>query len=222
MGLLERGQLSKLEVSWLGRVPYADASKLQTTIHAKRVAGDVGDTLLLLEHPHTYTVGRRGTREEILWDAATLRERGVVVTETDRGGRVTYHGPGQLVGYPIVALGDGADLVAYLRRLEDVIIATLRAHGVEGARDEGNTGVWVGDAKIAAIGVRVTRGVAKHGFAINVRPDLSYFGGIVPCGIFDRGVTSIERETDSAPDVEEVARSCADAFASVFAPGVPA
>ena len=200
----------------LGTVAYDEASALQTRLHAQRVSGEIDDTLVLLEHPHVYTIGRRGTADDVLWDAGMLRARGVDVVEADRGGMVTYHGPGQLVGYPIVDLGPGADLVAYLRKLEDAIITTLREFGLDGGRDPANTGVWVRGAKIAAIGVRVTRNVTKHGFALNVSTDLSYFAGIVPCGITDRGVTSMDLELGSMPSVDDVAEGFEAAFAGVF------
>ena len=189
---------------------------MQTQLHADRVDGRIGDTFVLLEHPHVYTIGRRGTADDVLWDVETLRARGVEVVETDRGGMVTYHGPGQLVGYPIVDLGPGADLVGYLRELEEAVMATLSVYGLEGERDEINTGVWVRRAKIAAIGVRVTRNVTKHGFALNVSTDLSYFAGIVPCGITDRGVTSMALELREAPPMHDVASAFEHAFANVF------
>jgi lipoate-protein ligase B len=205
-----------LTVLRLGCVPYREASDMQTRLHADRVDGRVGDTLVLLEHPHVYTIGRRGTAEDVLWDVEMLRARGVEVIETDRGGMVTYHGPGQLVGYPIVDLGPGADLVAYLRRLEEALIATLRIYDLEGARDPINTGVWVSRAKVAAIGVRVTRNATKHGFALNVSTDLEYFAGIVPCGITDRGVTSMEVELGATPALDDVASTFERCFADVF------
>lgn len=212
MGLLARA-VNELHVSRLGTVPYAEALALQTELHERRVLGEIPDTLVLLEHPHVYTIGRRGSASDVLWDAATLRRRGVEVVEADRGGQVTYHGPGQLVGYPIIDLGPGADLVGYVRRLEDVLIETLSRFGLEAGRDEGNTGVWIGGAKVAAIGVRVTRSVTKHGFALNVSPDLSYFAGIVPCGIFDKGVTSMAVELGEAPPIDVVADTVAEVFA---------
>ena len=215
MGLLARTVGTKLDVQRLGTVPYGDAWVLQTALHERRCRGDIGDTLLLLEHPHVYTIGRRGSATDVLWDAETLRSRGVDVVETDRGGQVTYHGPGQLVGYPIVDLGPRNDLVGHVRKLEDVLIGTLGHFGLKAARDEGNTGVWVAGAKIAAIGVRVTRGVTKHGFALNVAPDLRYFAGIVPCGIFDKGVTSMAHEMDEAPSIDRVADVVAAACAEV-------
>lgn len=208
--------MKELTASWLGTVPYGEAFELQSRLHARRAEGLIPDTLLLLEHPHVYTIGRRGSADDVLWDTEMLRGRGVEVVETDRGGMVTYHGPGQLVGYPIIGLGAGADLVRYLRRLEESIVATLGAFGVEAGCDPQNTGVWVGRAKIAAIGVRVTRGVTKHGFALNVSTDLSYFSGIVPCGITDRGVTSLAIEVGSAPPVRALAESFEREFARVF------
>ena len=143
--------------------------------------------------------------------------RGVQVVEADRGGQVTYHGPGQLVGYPIIDLGPGADLVKYVRRLEDVMIGTRSALRHRRAdRNVCNSGVWVGDAKIGAIGVRVARNVTKHGFALNVAPDLSYFDGIIPCGLTDKGVTSMASELGRRPPIGEVAVIVAHEFARVF------
>jgi lipoate-protein ligase B len=211
VGLLARA-VTELQVSHLGTVAYADAWALQTDLHERRARGEIPDTLLLLEHPHVYTIGRRGSRDDVLWDDETLQHRSVDVVETDRGGQVTYHGPGQLVGYPIIDLGPGADLVGYVRRLEDVLIETLSRFGLTAHRDPANTGVWVRDAKIAAIGVRVTRSVTKHGFALNVSPDLSYFAGIVPCGIFDKGVTSMAVELGEAPPIDVVADTVAEVF----------
>jgi lipoyl(octanoyl) transferase len=215
VGLLAR-DLSVLQTSRPGTVPYADAWTLQTELHERRARGEIPDTLLLLEHPHVYTIGRRGERDDVLWNEASLRLRGVEVVETDRGGQVTYHGPGQLVGYPIIDLGPGADLVGYVRRLEDVLIGALERFAITAERDIGNTGVWVNDGKIAAIGVRVTRGVTKHGFAINVSTDLSYFAGIVPCGITDKGVTSIAQEIGAEPSMPDVIETIDDEFRRVF------
>lgn len=216
MGLLTRG----LDLRQPGVVTYSDALELQSTLHAQRVADEIDDTLVLLEHPHVYTIGRRGTDTDVLWDAETLSARGVDVIATDRGGQVTYHGPGQLVGYPIIDLGPGADLVRYVRRLEDVMVGALARFGIAAAGDDANTGVWVGDgpvkAKIGAIGVRVTRNVTKHGFALNVAPDLSYFAGIVPCGITDKGVTSMASQLGRVPPIGEVALIVAHEFSRVF------
>jgi lipoyl(octanoyl) transferase len=212
VGLLTRS----LDVRRLGVVGYDEALALQTELHAQRVDGEIDDTLLLLEHPHVYTIGRRGSRSEVLLDADALGSRGVQVVEADRGGQVTYHGPGQLVGYPIIDLGPGADLVKYVRRLEDVMIGTAARFGVRADRNVCNSGVWVGEAKLGAIGVRVARNVTKHGFALNVAPDLSYFDGIIACGLSDKGVTSMASELGRKPPVGEVAVIVAHEFAKVF------
>ena len=194
-----------LNTTWLGRVPYAPTFALQQSLAQRRGAGDVDDTLLLLEHDAVYTLGRRATDAEVLLDERALEARGIAVEHTDRGGRVTYHGPGQLVGYPIIDIGLNADLVAYVRSIERALIAVAATYGIAAGTVEGLTGVWVGDAKLAAIGVHIARGITTHGFAINVSTDLSAFNGIVPCGIVDRGVTSIEALSGMAPPVEEVA-----------------
>lgn len=203
-----------LDATWLGRVAYAPAFALQQELAERRTTGTIGDTLLLLEHEAVYTLGRRATEAEVLLDEVALAARGIGVEHTDRGGRVTYHGPGQLVGYPIVDIGLNADLVAYVRSLERALIATAATYGIAAGTVEGLTGVWVGDAKLAAIGVHVSRGVTTHGFAINVTTDLDAFNGIIPCGIVDRGVTSIAALTGRAPSVEEVARRAAAALAT--------
>lgn len=192
---------------------YAPAFELQQSLAGCRAAHEIGDTLLLLEHEPVYTLGRRATEAEVLLDGTTLRQRGIEVAHTDRGGRVTYHGPGQLVGYPIVDLGLTADLVGYVRSLERALISVCAQYGIEAGTVEGLTGVWVGNDKIAAIGVHVSRGITTHGFAINVSTDLSAFNGIIPCGIVDRGVTSIEALTGRAVPLEEIARDAAEALA---------
>ncbi len=212
MGLQPRD----LVVSKPGLVGYANALQLQTELHEQRSNGAIADTLVLLEHSHVFTIGRRGSRADVLWDDDVLNARSVEVVEADRGGQVTYHGPGQIVGYPIVDLGLGADLVAYVRRLEDVLIRTLARFGLSGERDEGNTGVWIGSSKIAAIGVRVTRGVTKHGFALNVCPDLSYFAGIIPCGITDKGVTSMALHLSAQPPIDDAYKALEQEFVTVF------
>ena len=166
-----------------GLVPYAEAWELQRSLHARRVAGEVEDTCLLLEHPSVYTAGRR-TED---WE-----RKDVDAIDVDRGGKITWHGPGQLVGYPIVSLEPVVDVVAYVRRIEDALIGACAELGVTAGRVEGRSGVWVGgSAKVAAIGIRVARGVTMHGFALNCDPDLTAFDAIVPCGIADAGVTSL-------------------------------
>ena len=159
------------------------------------VNGELPALLLLLQHPHVYTLGRRGAETDILASPDTIHELGADVHHTDRGGEVTYHGPGQLVGYPIIDLrAAGLGPLAYVRALERVIVSTLAELGIHATSEDRPTGVWVNDAKIAAIGVRVSRGVTMHGFALNVSPDLSYFGHIVPCGMPGASVTSIAEQ----------------------------
>jgi lipoyl(octanoyl) transferase len=181
-----------LAVVRLGTIGYRAAWDLQRRLVTERQAGHGQDTLLLLEHPRVYTLGRRADRSHVLLDDAELARRGIEVVEVDRGGDVTYHGPGQLVGYPILRLAGTRVVVDYVRALEEVLLRTLAAFDVTGERSPGYTGVWVGDAKVAAIGVRVASGgVSSHGFALNVTSDLDDFAGIVPCGIADRGVCSL-------------------------------
>lgn len=198
---------------FLGRIDYDAAFALQRELAARRAAGSVQDLLLLLEHDAVYTLGRRAEDTEILLDGDALAARGIQVARSDRGGRVTYHGPGQLVGYPIVDLGTSNDLVGYVRALERALIDVAAVYGIEGSRVEGATGVWVGDTKLAAIGVHVSAGITTHGFAINVTTDLDAFNGIVPCGIVDKGVTSIQALTGQAPSVHEVAEVAAERVA---------
>jgi lipoyl(octanoyl) transferase len=180
-----------LAVVRAGTVPYLTAWDWQRSLVERRQRGEGRDVVLLLEHPRVYTLGKRADRSNVLLDDATLAERGIDVVEVDRGGDVTYHGPGQLVGYPILRL-QGTPVVDYVRALEELLIRTLASFGITGGRSPGYTGVWVGDAKVAAIGVRVAAGgVTSHGFALNVTSDLDDFAGIVPCGITDRGVCSL-------------------------------
>lgn len=191
--------MTDLLVRRLGVVPYEQAWELQRTLHAEVVRGDAPDTLLLLEHESVFTAGRRTQPEDRPLD-------GSPVIDVDRGGRITWHGPGQLVGYPIMHLPEPMDVVGYVRRLEELLIATCDDFGVEGQRVAGRSGVWVPGTpqrKIAAIGVRVARGVTMHGFALNVNCDLSAYDRIVPCGIPDAGVTSLARER-GAIDFESV------------------
>jgi len=203
---------------WLGRLDYGDAWNLQRRLFLERLDGNRADTLVLLEHPHTYTLGKRAVEEDLVYDASARAARGIALYHVDRGGRATYHGPGQVVGYPIMMLGDEGryDVVRYLRGLEEALIRTAAEVGVSARRDPQHTGVWVGDNKIGAIGVKISRGTTMHGFALNVTTDLDMFGGIVPCGIQGRGVTSIERETGVRRSVREVATIAANHTADVF------
>lgn len=224
-----------LDVYWLGRVDYDLAWTLQNQIADEIRLGQRPATLLLLEHPHVFTIGRRGSRAHILWDDAECARRQVILREVDRGGDVTYHGPGQLVGYPILPLaqtgwvGDRlpqTDFIGYLRRLEDVLIALLDSYGVNAFRREGLTGVWVNlslpggsslPAKIASIGVKVDRfGISRHGFALNVSPQMAYWNGIIPCGLEGVRMTSLAELMASPPTVLEVAAQLAPIFSRIF------
>ncbi len=208
-----------IEIRRLGLVPYGDALALQRALVEDRRANRVGDLLLLVEHPHVLTLGVRGDggRGHILATDAALAARGIEVLETGRGGDITYHGPGQLVGYPILDLKpDRQDVHRYVRDLEEVLIRTAADYGIEAARVPGLTGVWVGREKLAAIGVRIARWVTSHGFALNVSTDLEQFNLIVPCGIADRGVTSLERLLDRRTEMAEVENRVAARFGEVF------
>lgn len=212
-----------LTVRRLGRVEYPAAVELQRELVEARRTGDVGDTLLLLEHPPVITLGvsARGRRSNIVASADELARAGVVVHETGRGGDVTYHGPGQLVGYPILDLRpDRRDVHRYVRDLEEALILAIGRLGVTGTRLAGLTGVWAGaagtEAKVAAIGVRISRWITSHGFALNVGTDLTHFGLIVPCGIADRGVTSLEVLLGRPVPMRDVENAVIDGLVQVF------
>lgn len=219
----------KVTVTWLGREAYESAWARQRSLVQARAAGDAGDTLLLLEHPPVYTMGRRAKKEHLLLDAAARQQAGIALHHVDRGGDITYHGPGQLVGYPILDLKrlyrawgyPRPDLHHYLRALEEVLIRALRPLGIDGWRYEGYTGVWTGERadprKIAAIGVKVSsKGISSHGFALNVDPNLDHFAGIVPCGIDAHGVTSVAQLAGRPLSVAELLAPVTTAFAGVF------
>ncbi len=214
------GQTARpLDVRRLGRVPYADALALQRSLVDERRAGRIPDTLLLVEHPHVLTLGVRGDggRSHILATDEALASRGIEVHETGRGGDITYHGPGQIVGYPIIDLNpDRRDVHRYVRDLETVLIRTAADYGIDAGRIEGLTGVWVGDEKLAAIGVRIARWITSHGFALNVTTNLDHFALIVPCGIADRGVTSLSRLLGGTVDLADVEFRVIEHFANVF------
>jgi lipoyl(octanoyl) transferase len=208
-----------LEVHWLGTVPYAEAVDLQKRLVEQRKTDAIPDQLLLLEHPPVITLGvkTREDRTHILATAETLEEQGVEVFESGRGGDVTYHGPGQLVGYPIIDLRpDRCDVHRYVRDLEEMLIQAVASFGVGATRLPGLTGVWVGEEKLAAIGVRIARWVTSHGFALNVAPRLEHFDLIVPCGIADKRVTSLEKLTGKHIEVSSAIPLITDAFSSVF------
>jgi len=207
--------------AWLlepGSVPYDVANEAMHRLAERRLAGEIPDTVILLEHPPVFTAGRRAKPEELLWSSAEVEARGGLVRAIDRGGSFTFHGPGQLVGYPILGLGSKPDAVAYLRRLEDAVIGTCADLGVAaGRRDDVQTGVWVGDDKICAIGVRLMRTrVTLHGFALNCETDLSWFRGIVACGLPDLGQTSITEQLGRRVGVEDARPIAARHLATVF------
>jgi lipoyl(octanoyl) transferase len=207
-----------ISVQRFGTVPYRDALAIQADTHAQRRAEQISDTLLLLEHPPVYTRGRRASDNELSLGEGFYRAHGIEIVPTDRGGKVTYHGPGQLVGYPIMRV---IDIGAHLRKMEAAIVAALAEYGIEGrsrcAEGIDYTGVWVEDRKIASIGVHVSKGVATHGFAVNVTNDLEPFSWIVPCGLPDVRMTSVERELGYAPagDFDAFAERIADSFCEV-------
>lgn len=199
--------MREIKVIDAGLVPYAVADEWQKDLHTRRVEQKISDVVLLVEHPHVYTLGRGFKPQHLLTGRDELSRRSIEVCEADRGGSITYHGPGQLVVYPIVDLNrpgkDFPDALKYLRTLEEAIIRTARSVGVVSTRREGMTGVWVGDAKLASIGVNISRGVSKHGLAMNVCTDLEFFSGMVPCGM-PGSVTSLEAILNSGLTVSGV------------------
>jgi len=218
---MELGSGTTIRSVYLGRVSYEAGVELQHRLRRQLLDGEpeASDTLLLLEHPPTYTVGRNCDRSDVLADPDWLRKRGIAVAECDRGGRATYHGPGQLVGYPVIDLrADRRNVRGYVRDLQEVLVRTLATFGIAavGGEERERIGVWVGRRKIASIGIHLRRWVTTHGFALNVCTDLDDFAGILSCG-FDAGVmTSIEELTGRQPALKEVAESCAENFAHVF------
>ena len=207
-----------LQVRRLGQVPYAEGLELQRALVEERRADRIPDTLLLLQHPHVVTIGvKKEGRSHILATPERLSSLGVDVFETGRGGDVTYHGPGQLVGYPVVDLNpDRRDVHRYVRDLEEVMIRVCGDYGITAGRVKGFSGAWVGDAKIGAIGVRISRWITSHGFAFNVTTDVAFFDLIVPCGIADRGVTSLAAQAGREPSMSEVEDRFVEQFAAVF------
>jgi lipoyl(octanoyl) transferase len=208
-----------IEIRRLGVVPYQDALALQRSLVEERRAGRVADLLLLLQHPAVLTLGVKGDggRSNVIADAHRLAELGIELSETGRGGDVTYHGPGQIVGYPILDLRpDRCDVHRYVRDLEEVLIRVCADYGVRAGRIKGLTGTWIGDEKIGAIGIRISRWVTSHGFAFNVNTNLEHFDLIVPCGIPNRGVTSLERATGRTVTVAEAEATVVRHFCGVF------
>ena len=200
----------------LGRRGYEAVFALQERLVVERRNEEIIDTLLLVEHDPVYTLGRNAKEENIVADMSELTERGIDVVQSSRGGDVTYHGPGQLVGYPIIDLKvQNEGPVWYVGKLETVIIAVLKEFGIEGSTDSKNRGVWVGNEKIAAIGVRIKRHVTMHGFSLNVCPDLKDYSGIVPCGIVDKGVTSMDKLVADV-DMDAVKKVVVEKFVDLF------
>jgi lipoyl(octanoyl) transferase len=203
--------MNVLQIIKKGLVPYTEAWEYQRQTHAMRLAGEIPDTLILLEHPPVYTFGKNADQSNLI-DA-----RDAEIIRSDRGGDITWHGPGQLVGYPIINLEDHKKSVSwYMRNLEEVIIQTLQHFDLKGERIAGMTGVWVGNQKVCAMGVRLSRWVTMHGFALNVGPDMSYFNGMIPCGIKGKGVVSMQELLGSEIRVEAVSPPLIQAFQSVF------
>src|SRR5713226_1542124 len=204
-------------VEQLGMLDYAEALRIQQEKVALRKADAIPDTLLLLEHPHVYTLGRNAKREHLLISAERLTELGAQLFETDRGGDITYHGPGQLVGYPIFDLTKhGRDLAWYMRSLEEVFIRVARDFGIKAGRLQGAPGVWVENEKLVAMGVHVSRWISSHGFAFNVNTDLAYFDWIVPCGLRGKGVTSLRKLLSRTIEMGVALERVVDHFGQVF------
>ena len=204
-------------VEQLGVVDYGDALHLQHGRVAQRKSGAIPDTLLLLQHPHVYTLGRNAKANHLLLSREHLAELGAQVFETDRGGDITYHGPGQLVGYPIIDLTQHRrDIAWYMRSLEEVFIRVAADFGIQTGRSSGLAGVWVGDNKLVAMGVHISRWITSHGFAFNVNADLHYFDWIVPCGLTDKGVTSLNKLLGRAAYTEDVAERVVEHFGAIF------
>ena len=206
---------------WLGTVEYQRARAIQDAVAEDVRRGQAPNTLLLLEHPHVYTRGRLSREEHLLSPANQLAAAGIPVYETDRGGQLTYHGPGQLVGYPIINLRQwGGGPLQYIRALERAIVNVVSNYGIPAHTEPGLTGVWTPGGKIAAIGVKVSGGVTRHGFALNVNTDLGYYRHIVPCGIVDRPVTSLAAELGGAAELEVVRRVVAQEFGAAMGWGI--
>ncbi len=209
--------MKQLSVINIGRTKYAEAWELQKRIFSARTQGHIGDVLLLTEHDHVYTLGKAADDNHLLAKDEELSQKGVDVFWIDRGGDVTYHGPGQIVGYPILDLNNYyLDIHRYLRDLEEVIIEMLKEFQIAGGRESEFTGVWVRNEKIAAIGVKVSKWITMHGFAINVNTDLSFFDRIIPCGIFHKGVTSLQQLMNKEIDIPEVHQHLINHFSRIF------
>jgi lipoate-protein ligase B len=211
--MIVQSQLKKITIKDLGLAPYQAVWDLQKKMQLERIEGEIEDTLILVEHDPVYTLGKNADENHLLQS----RDESVDVFQIERGGDITFHGPGQLVGYPILDLSNYKKSVSwYMRTLEQLTIDVLKEFGIIAERIEGLTGVWVGDEKIAAQGVRISRWVTMHGFALNVNPDLSFYEGIIPCGIFDHGVTSMEQFLGEKQDMETVKKIVVEKFNHLF------
>jgi len=209
--------IKKLDYQNLGIVDYKAAWDLQHKLFEQRGKDEIEDTLLLLEHPNTYTLGKVADKNNLIADAKFLEKNNFSVFDIDRGGDITYHGPGQLVGYPIIKLDNWKkDSHLYLRNLEEVIIKTCADYGLTAGRKERLTGVWIENRKICAIGIKISRWITMHGFALNVNTDLSLFGGIIPCGIKDKEVTSLQKELNKTFNINEVKNRIVENFKLLF------
>lgn len=207
----------KLIYSDLGLIDYAKAWNLQKEVFEKRVSGNTDDTFFMLEHPNTYTLGKTADKNNLISNKDYLEKEGISVFEIDRGGDITYHGPGQIVGYPIIDLKNWKqDTHLYLRNIEETIIKVCNYYGLNAGRKEKYTGVWIGERKICAIGVKISRWVTMHGFAFNINTNLNLFNGIIPCGIKDKEVTSLERELGKRFDINEVKEKILEVFINQF------
>lgn len=207
----------KLVYCDLGLFDYKDAWDLQKSIHQQRVENKIDDVLFLLEHPHTYTLGKVADKKNLIGDEKYLTENKISVYDIDRGGDITYHGPGQIVGYPIISLTNWKmDTHKYLRAIEEAIIKVCSEYGLNGSRVDKYTGVWIEDRKICAIGIKVSRWVTMHGFAFNVNTDLKLFNGIIPCGISDKDVTSLSKELNKEVSLKEVKEKIIHHFMNEF------
>ncbi len=215
---MNNGTSKMLRFIDLGRQSYRPVWALQRRLQQQRIAGEIPDTLLFVEHHPVYTIGKNGTDLHVIASESYLKQRGIEVVEVDRGGDVTYHGPGQLVGYPIFNLNQHQKSVSgFMRQLEEVFIQALSEKwGIESQRKDGYTGAWIGNEKIVAMGVRISRWVTMHGFAMNVKPELEHFQGIIPCGIFEYGVTSLEEQLNADVPMSQVKDVILDAFKTVF------